>query len=368
MDLLEYRAGAGALRQLRQGGLTPRDLSAVILPAIGPKWLALYGLDRALLDAGWYNGDPSGRANANGAARDRRLLLFGASAGAWRGLALSARDPSRALDTLRDEYCRQHFTREHSPAAISHAFRRLLSSVLSPEDVAHAAAHPHLDLAIAAVRARGLLARAGQRRLQAATLGAAAVLNALASRTQRMFFERVVFSTLAGQPDQHPLVTTAPGTVSLLTPRNMLDAALASGTVPLFMQGVGGIADAPSGVYLDGGFTDYHLNRPVSGGGISVLFLHQRRIVPTWVDKFLPWRTPRRGRLRDLLLVYPRESFVRGLPGGGVPTRHDFERWLHAPELRMQRWRDVAERSRALGEAFLHDTSTGDIAARVQPL
>lgn len=370
MELLQYRAGARALERLRRrGGLSPSDISAVVLPAIGPKWLALYGIDRALIDHGWY--EASGRA--------RRLLLFGASAGAWRGLAITACDPSRALDALRDAYCDQHFTRQDSPSDISGAYRRMLESVCSAEDFAHTADHPSIDLAIATVRARGLLAVAHrpalpvwqrmQRRGQAAALGAAALLNALSPRMQRLFFERVVFRTSAGRDAEHALIRAAPGRLSALTPNNMLEAALASGTVPLYMQSVRDIPQAPRGWYLDGGFSDYHLNRPAHAeAGITVLFLHQRRIVPTWVDKFLPWRAPARGDTRDLLLVHPSEAFVRELPGGGVPTRHDFERMLHTPELRVQRWREVSDRSRALGEALVRDAQTGALISQLQPL
>ena len=102
MTELHYRAGprARALLQKR-GGLSPEDVSALVLPAIGPKWLVLYGIDSALVRAGFLDA----------AARTRRLLLFGASAGAWRGLALASRNPARAIDALRDLYCDSTSTR-----------------------------------------------------------------------------------------------------------------------------------------------------------------------------------------------------------------------------------------------------------------
>jgi len=362
MEILQYRAGARALEYLRRrGGLSPEDVSALVLPAIGPKWLVLYGIDRAIIRSGLL-------ANA---ARARRLLLFGASAGAWRGLAFTARDPARALDALRDGYVTQHFTAADSPDAISGAYRGLLRSVLSPEDLTHAAKHPDLDLAIATVRARGVLASAQARRMQAASLGAAALLNALGPHTQRMFFERVVFSTALRAPFEepmHPMISAAPGQVLALTSENMLEAALASGTVPLYMQAVRDIPSAPKGLYMDGGFSDYHLNRHAPEPGISVLFLHQRRIIPTWTDKFLPWRKPEREWLSNLLLVHPSEAFVKSLPGGKVPTRHDFKELVHQPQQRVERWRGVAERSEELGELFLRDAASGAIASRAQPL
>lgn len=359
MSVLQYRAGARALELLRKrGGLSAEDVSSLVLPAIGPKWLVLYGIDSALVRAGFLTS----------AARARRLLLFGASAGAWRGLALAARDPARAIDNLRDLYCDQHFTTADTPEAISGAYRKLLNGVLSAEDLAHVADHPQLDLAIATVRARGLLALARARNAQAASLGAAALLNALGPHTQRMFFERVVFSTLVKSGLEHPLLGAAPGERFALTAENMLDAALASGTVPLYMQAVRDIMHAPRGWYMDGGFSDYHLNRKAPDDGITLLFLHQQRIVPTWTDKFLPWRRPARAWLENVLLVHPSPEFVRALPGSKVPTRHDFKELQHQPELRIQRWRGVAERSRELGELLLRDAQSGALVEQARAL
>jgi hypothetical protein len=272
------------------------------------------------------------------------------------------------VTALRDLYCQQHFTTLDTPEAISGAYRQLLRSVLSAEDLAHVADHPQLDLAIATVRARGLLGLARARKVQAASLGAAMLLNVLGARTQRMFFERVVFSTGALANEAHPLLGAAPGKLLSLTADNMLDAALASGTVPLYMQSVRDIAHAPQGMYMDGGFSDYHLNRQAPDDGITLLFLHQRRIIPTWTDKFLPWRKPARDQLANVLLVHPSPEFVRDLPGAQVPTRHDFQTHQHEPELRIQRWHEVSERSRALGELLLRDAQSGAIVSRAQPL
>lgn len=359
MSVLHYRAGTRALALLRKrGGLSPEDVSALLLPAIGPKWLVLYGIDSALVRAGFLEA----------AARSRRLMLFGASAGAWRGLALAARDPARALDALRDLYCDQHFTSADTPEAISGAYRKLLNGVLSAEDLAHVVDHPQLDLAIATVRARGLLGTARARNVQAASLVAAALLNAVGPHTQRMFFERVVFSTGLKTGIKHPLIGAAPGEQFALTVENMLDAALASGTVPLYMQAVRDILHAPQGSYMDGGFSDYHLNRQIPDDGIALLFLHQERIVPTWTDKFLPWRKPERAWLENVLLVHPSPAFVRALPGSKVPTRHDFKTHLHNPELRKQRWHEVTERSRALGELLLRDAQSGALVSQARPL
>ena len=90
--------------------------------------------------------------------------------------------------------------------------------------------------------------------------------------------------------------------------------------------------------------------------------------MPTWTDKFLPWRKLDRRWLDNVLLVHPSPEFIRALRGSKVPTRHDVKTDLHEPEVRKQRWHEVAERSRALGELLLSDIESGAIASKAQPL
>jgi hypothetical protein len=135
------------------------------------------------------------------------------------------------------------------------------------------------------------------------------------------------------------------------------------------MQLVRGIPDAPPGAYFDGGFSDYHLNRSAdAGAGVSILFLHQRRIIPSWLDKFVPWRHASPKTLSSLLLVHPSDEFVRSLPGSAIPTREDFKRFVHEPEARIARWRAVAAQSGELAHSFLRDVTSGAIAARARAL
>jgi hypothetical protein len=132
------------------------------------------------------------------------------------------------------------------------------------------------------------------------------------------------------------------------------------------MQLVRDVALAPPGAYLDGGFSDYHVNRSVADGeGIGLLFLHQRRIIPSWLDKFVPWRRAPAAAHARLLLVHPTAEFVRSLPGAAIPTRDDFERFVDEPEARVARWRSVAARSAELAATLLQDVASGAIASQV---
>ena len=355
-SVLNYRAGPEALAILQQRGLSPSDVRTLLLPAIGPKWLVLVGLDRALLERGWLD---------DGSAR---RLLFGASVGAWRALALGACDPHQTHAALVDAYCGQRFTHADTPSMISAAYRRLIHDVFSDADIAHALAHPRLDLAIAVARARGLFG-SELRAAQALSILTAACTNAVHAGSQRWFFERVIFDSSARAPESHPALRELSGMRAPLCLANVRAVALASGTVPLYMQSVRDLMHAPAGTYLDGGFSDYHINQRLDGGaGINLLLLHQPRIVPSWLDKFVPWRGPSPGSLARLLLVHPSRDFVRSLPGSAVPTRDDFMRYVADPERRIERWQSVVSRSVELGERFMEDVASGAIVSRIQPL
>jgi hypothetical protein len=205
------------------------------------------------------------------------------------------------------------------------------------------------------------------RGLQTATLGLAAALNLASSRTQSLFFERVLFCPAAArQRLLHGLLARR----CSLDRSNARDVALASGTVPLYMAAVRDIAGAPPGSYIDGGLSDYHLNLPLDTGGegVVLMFLHQQRIVPNWFDRYAPWRRPARAHLRDLLLIYPDPEFVARLPGGRVPTREDFRQLVDQPDMRIARWRSAAAESDRLGERFLEDLARGRLASKLRAL
>ena len=343
---LRYRAGPRALARLRRDGLGPGAIRAVVGVASGPRWLALAGLDRALLET-----DLLSRG---------RILLAGASAGAWRMLAFAGRDPRRAHRTLLDGYIEQVFSRGDTPADVSRAYRDLLTGVIGG-DADHILDHQVFDLAIHTARCRA----GGARAALLASLLAAAALNLATARATGAFFERVLFSRRPARP--------GPGFDGRLVPldrANLLPAACATGTVPLYLEAVRDIPGAPAGAYVDGGLTDYHLRAAYleAGDGLTLLAHYQRRILPRWLDRFGARREPAPAATADLLLVYPSAAFIAGLPAGRLPDRDDFKRFADQPGQRIRRWRAAAAASEALGEQLLADLASGRLIDRIRPL
>jgi len=71
-----------------------------------------------------------------------------------------------------------------------------------------------------------------------------------------------------------------------LNETNFRTALLASGAIPVTIQGVDDIYGAPRGRYRDGGMIDYGINQRYvfHDNDIALFFNHQKRIIPGWMD------------------------------------------------------------------------------------
>jgi len=351
--LLRYRAGSRARRLIERQGLGPGMVRAVVGPASGPKWLVLAGLDLALLDSGLLSGG--------------RMVLAGASAGAWRMAAFACRDPRASHRALLDGYVGQVFSRGDDHRSISAAYRRLLTDLLAAEAEA-VLSHPVFDLAVHTARQRFTRSRLGT----AAALTAAAALDFAGVQATDWFFERVLFHSRPERfaPNLDGRGPAFAGRIVALDRANLIDALLASGAVPIYLDAVRDPSGAPPGAYVDGGLTDYHLNQRYvePGQGIVLLPHYRREVLARWLDKRQPSRGLPEGLTADLLQIYPSAEFFAGLPDGRIPDREDFRQFSGRPEVRIERWRTAVAASEALGEEFLADLESGRLPDFVQDL
>ena len=152
-----------------------------------------------------------------------------------------------------------------------------------------------------------------------------------------------------------------------LTPANLEDAIVSTGSIPLVLHGVRDIAGARPGTYRDGGIIDYHLDVPHSEAGKLTLYPHFfERIVPGWFDKRLTWRRAAPDHVAATVLISPSPEFVARLPGGKVTDRTDFQRY--APAERIRVWRRVVAECQALADELHEVLEKDDLAARLEPL
>lgn len=349
---LRVLAGPAALRSLREDGFDRDAFSVMAGASGGAKWLVLGGLDRAL-------------ATHFIAGRREKLFLLGSSIGAWRSCCHAQADPTAAFERFEHAYLGQEYSARPTAAEISRVTRDILAKMLGEHGATEILSHPLLRLNLTAVRARHLAA-VETRWIQQLALGLAGLGNLASPRTLRLFFERVLFHDPRDRP---PFMdpTLLPAVAVALSAENLAPAVMATGAVPLVLEGVPAIPGAPAGLYRDGGVVDYHFNCAMAGECGLVLYPHfYPHLVPGWFDKPLRWRRASRRVLDRTVILCPSPAFVAALPGGRIPDRKDFFAFDNAERLR--RWRTAIHESRRLGDEFAELVESGRLPARAEAL
>jgi hypothetical protein len=389
MKTLNIQAGKRAMAHIRAHGLRPEDITMLPGAAGGPKGLGLAKLDEWLF-ADWL---PTGFDK-----RDTPIDLVGASIGAWRfasacrGAIDGKFSADKTRDTLRifaNAYTTQYYPRKVSAAYISQCARALIDSLFVGH-INDVLTHPHYRLHVLAVRGKGILAREARGRTHAG-YALAAMANTLGRQHLRHFLDRTWFYTnnetpiLADTSEQNSLKTPANRRVlpfeskqkfdpfhteyTQLTPQNFGDALIASGSIPMILEGVKKIEGAADGTYWDGGIIDYHLNLPYAQREGIVLYPHfTNKIVPGWLDKMLPWRKAHGEWLDNVVLVSPTREYLAQLPMKKLPDRNDFMRYVDDNDARLKYWRFAMAESARLRDEFAELIESGDIADRLVPL
>lgn len=340
MDTLHIKAGKVAYKIIRDGGLDFDRIAAYVGPAVGPRWLVASGFDLTLLE-----NEILGES--------RPLLLTGSSAGAWRFAAWVQPEPVKSYHNFMDAYISMKYNNNDTPLTIQLATRNVIDAYLEDDAIPFALANKRYRLAIATARARHIVAF-GTKLLQGPGLAICFLLNAVNHSSLYRFFQRVVFYS-GYLPPHFCLEDDFNGEAIPLGEPNFKVAVMASGAIPLVVAGVKNIYGAPNGMYRDGGLTDYHLNNRyvTRDEDIALLFHHQGRIIPGWLDKKLKYRRPPDSFLENVLMVYPSESLIQKFPGGKIPDREDFKIYIDDPETRIKNWRRVVDLCAPLGEQFL---------------
>jgi hypothetical protein len=386
---LEILAGPRAIKHIREHGLRASDIDIIPGAAGGPKGLGLAKLDE------WLFADflPQGFSE-----RKNPIQLIGASIGAWRFASVcrgvnngkfSADETRKALALFVKTYSETKYAKNVDAATITADARNLIQ-LLFDGRINDVLSHPHYRLNVLAVRGKGILAREQRGRTHAGYM-LAALANAAGRKHLRHFLDRTWFYSenetlaLAGVTGQNMPKMLASSSVlnmnpffaslesdpfkteyAALTEKNFRDVLIATGSIPLVLEGVAGIEGASDGTYWDGGLIDYHLHLPYAHTNGLVLYPHfTNKIVPGWLDKMLPWRKASGDSLDNVVLVCPSKEYLAQLPLKKLPDRNDFKRFTNDYEGRVKYWRFAMDESARLRDELAGLIEGGGIVERL---
>jgi hypothetical protein len=349
---LKFKAGPGAYEDIRRRGFSEERIGTIAGASGGAKWLVLSQLDRVITE---------------------RILpglsgpvhLLGSSIGAWRFCCYAQAEPTKAIERFESGYLEQTYSNNPDAAEISRTMRDILEKMLGENGAHDVVHHPVFRTHIMTVRSRTLTS-SERRPFLAGGLLAAAAANFVTRRSLGVFFRRSLFY----DPRDLPPFYNASGFPLdriTLNENNLVDAVLASGAIPLVLQGVRDIDGAPKGIYRDGGVIDYHLDLPLSDPDRLTLFPHFfEQIIPGWFDKKLTWRRPNPRHTDRTILICPSEEFIRSLPNGKVPDRSDFA--TMSPELRRKVWQSAVAACKQLAEELNDVLDKDQLPSRLEKL
>lgn len=353
MKALKIYAGSHALQHIKNNGLNPNDIKMMLAASGGPKWFANYAMDKFLLGE-WFKG------------RTEELHLLGTSAGAFRMACYAQKDPVAAIDRFLEAYLSQQYSLKPSPKEIGDALEDMVSQILQEQGAAEIMANPVMKFNTLVARCKGLAAKP-EKGLQSVGMLGAMLANAVSPAAMGGLVERMLFYTSNELPiTRYP---NLPVRKVALTEQNIAPTIRATGSIPVVIQGINNIPDAPTGMYRDGGVTDYQFDLPCKPKDGLVLYPHYSANPPKggWFDKALKWRKARASNYSHTIILAPSKAFAFSLPGGKVPERQDF---YDIPDYATRRWhwQKSLGQLQQLGDELADIAQQGKWAEVVEPL
>lgn len=347
---LQLRAGKRAWLQIKEEGLSEAAVQLLVGASGGPKWFVLQGLDRYLF--GEFFAD-----------RKEHLNLLGTSAGAWRFAALGQQDPVAASELFCRLYSTQTYSAKPDVQEITDEARKLLAEYIPDSAVHEILSQDKFRHHWIVARCRGMTAHEGKRQLLGLLTSAAA--NSVKREWLGKFYERVIFHHPASPASFAEHWNDLPTRFAALSDANFKQALLATGSIPMVLEGVRDIPGAPAGIYRDGGVTDYHFDLNFDGVDGLVLYPHfHHEVIPGWFDKRIKKRRTTGSQWPNVILLTPTQEFIDALPFGKIPDRTDFAK-LDA-EQRIKYWQQAVEQGKWMADQFHEWIATDKIRDTIE--
>lgn len=352
MQVLDVYAGKNALARIKQEGFSADLFDYMLGASGGPKWFVLAGLDRFVFPEFF-------------AGRSKTLNIIGSSAGAFRFACFAQQDPLAAINRLAECYSQTVYSDNPTPKEITESGVALLDFVLGENGSDEIVNNPIIKAHFIVAKCKGLT-QFELKPLQITGLLASASANVLKRKWLEKFYQRFLFSA----PDANLQINDPyhmPSYSVPLSTKNVRQALMASGSIPIVIEGVKNIDGAPKGMYRDGGIIDYHFDLTFGPSKGLVLYPHfYSKPIPGWFDKSLKKRFPHAQSYDDVVMLVPSDEFIARLPYGKIPDRKDFESM--PAQQRIAYWQNVISQSDQLGQAFKDMCDNQQIIEQIKPI
>jgi len=306
--MIDIYAGKTAYKTLQEEGFQQSLFTSFLGASGGPKWFILYALDKYLFGQ-FFKG------------RTQPLQLIGSSAGAFRAACLAQKDPVAAIERLAVTYAETVYSDNAKPDEITRKAREILDTVFGEHGAQEVINNPIFKAHFVVAKANGLAA-SENKILQGAGLLTSYVRNRINRKLLTSQYERFIYQTPTSTlsiNDPYKFKTHH----VVLNQSNIKEALLASGSIPMVMEGIKNIGDSPEGTYRDGGIIDYHFDFKIENKGL-ILYPHfNSQPKAGWFDKNLS-RKVSTEHYNNIVLICPSKAFVNALPYQKIPDRNDF--------------------------------------------
>jgi len=342
--MLEIYAGDSALKTIQAKGFSPDLFTSFLGASGGPKWFTLYAFDKYIFGEFFNN-------------KQQELNLIGSSVGAFRIACFAQKDPVAAIERLAKNYRETTYSDKAKPEEVSTKAVEMMDAIFGEFGEQEIVNNRYFKAHFIVAKCNGLVA-SENKFVQGLGLLKSYVNNRIGRPLLKSQYERFIFqssnSDLQLNDPDNIATTRLPFSIA-----NIRNALLASGSIPMVMEGITDIADCPNGMYRDGGIVDYHFDFEIKNDGLTLYPHFSSTLKAGWFDKNLS-RKVRMKHYDNTVLVCPSAKFIAALPHQKIPDRHDFVAMKR--QQRMDYWLQVMEESEKLVQAFDKLYQTQDIS------
>lgn len=332
--MLEIYAGNAALKTIQEKGFSPELFTSFLGASGGPKWFTLYALDKYLFGEFFKN-------------KQQPLNLIGSSVGAFRIACFAQKNPLAAIERLAKNYRETTYSDKAKPEEVTTKAIEMMAAIFGESGEQEIIDNRYFKAHFIVAKCKGLVA-SENKFLQGLGLAKSYLNNRISRPRLHSQYERYIFQSSTSDfqlsdPDNIP-TTRVP-----FSTENIRNALLASGSIPLVMEGINNIKNSPQGMYRDGGIVDYHFDFEIKNTGLTLYPHFSSTLKAGWFDKNLS-RKVRMKHYDNTVLVCPSAKFIAALPHHKIPDRNDFLTMNR--EQRMTYWQQVMQESEKLAQAF----------------